>query len=132
MDLFGPLTFQDPYNKRKTGKARGVVFICTTSSLVHVEMTESNYRDSFVMALRKLMTVHGAPKRFQSSQGDQLVTASKQLATSGSGPRCTSYRCWCSLAQRASRESDWVVIVMPGLILRGEAALHDGDGHFAG
>ncbi len=50
-------------------------------SLVHVEMTESYSTDSFLMALRRFMTVHGAPRRFQSDQGDQLVAASKQLAT---------------------------------------------------
>jgi hypothetical protein len=81
VDLFKPLTFQDLYNKRRTGKAWGVVFVCKATSLVHVEMTESYPMDSFLMALRRFMMVHGAPRRFQSDQGDQLVVASKQLAT---------------------------------------------------
>jgi hypothetical protein len=81
VDLFGPLSFQDPYNKRRTGKAWGVVFVCMATSLVHVEVTESYSTDSFLMALRRFMTVHGAPRRFPSDQGDQLVAASKQLAT---------------------------------------------------
>jgi hypothetical protein len=80
-DLFGTPTFQDPYNKRRTEKAWGIVFICTASSLVNAEMTESYSIDSFLMALRKYMTVDGVLKRFQSDQGDQLVAASKQLAT---------------------------------------------------
>jgi hypothetical protein len=79
--LFGPLTFQDPYNKLKTGKACSVIFVCTATSLVYVEMTESYSIDSLLMALRKFMTVHRVPKRFQSNQRDQLVAASKQLAT---------------------------------------------------
>ncbi len=37
VDLFGPITFQDTINKRGSGKARGVVFVCTATSLVHVE-----------------------------------------------------------------------------------------------
>ncbi len=45
------------------------------TSLVHVEMTESYSMDSFLIALRRFMTVHGAPRRFQSDNGDQLVAA---------------------------------------------------------
>jgi hypothetical protein len=55
--------------------------MCTVTSLVHVEMTESYSTDTFLMALRRFMTVYGAPRTFQSDQGDQLVAASKQLAT---------------------------------------------------
>jgi hypothetical protein len=40
VDLFGPLLVQDPYNKRKMGKAWGVVFVCAATSLVHVSMTK--------------------------------------------------------------------------------------------
>jgi hypothetical protein len=79
VDLFGPLSFVDPSNKRKTGKGWGVVFVCTATSLVHVEMTQSYSTDSFLMALRRFMGLHGAPRRFQSDQGDQLVAASKQV-----------------------------------------------------
>jgi hypothetical protein len=55
--------------------------VCMATSLVHVVMTESYSTDSFLMVLRRFMTVHGAPRRFQSDQGDQLVVASKQLVT---------------------------------------------------
>ncbi len=41
VDLFGPLTFNGTVNKRSTAKAWGVVFVCTATSLVHVEITES-------------------------------------------------------------------------------------------
>jgi hypothetical protein len=80
VDLFGPISFVDPNNKRKTGKGWGVVFVCTATSLVHVEMTQSYSTDSFLMALRRFMTLHGAPRRFQSGQGDQLVAALKQVS----------------------------------------------------
>jgi hypothetical protein len=63
------------------GLGGGVIFVCTVTYLVHVEMTESYSTDPFLMALRQFMTVYGAPRRFQSDQGDQLVVASKQLAT---------------------------------------------------
>ncbi len=64
VDLFGPITFQDTINKRGNGKAWGVVFVCTATSLV-----------------RRFMAIHGVPSRFQSDQGMQLVAAAKQIRT---------------------------------------------------
>ncbi len=59
-----------------------LVLVIYWSLVVNVrEMTESYSTDSFLMALRRFMTIHGAPGRFQLDQGDQLVVASKQLAT---------------------------------------------------
>jgi hypothetical protein len=46
-----------------------------------VEIAETYSTESFLMAVRRFMALHGAPKRFQSDQGTQLVAASKQLAT---------------------------------------------------
>jgi hypothetical protein len=79
VDLFGPLTFNGTVNKRSTAKVWGVVFVCTATSLVHVEITESYSTDAFLLALRRFMALHGAPRRFQSDQGTQLVAASKQV-----------------------------------------------------
>ncbi len=62
-------------HKCKMGKGWGVVFVCTATPLVHVEMTQSYSTDSFLMALRRFKAKHGAPRRFQSNQGDQLVAA---------------------------------------------------------
>jgi hypothetical protein len=81
VDLFGPLTFNGTVNKRSTAKAWGVVFVCTATSLVHVEITESYSTDAFLLALGRFMALHGAPRRFQSDQGTQLVAASKQVVS---------------------------------------------------
>jgi hypothetical protein len=81
VDLFGPITFQDTINKRGNGKAWGVVFVCTATSLVHVEVTDAYSTDSFLLAVRRFMAIHGAPSRFQSDQGTQLVAAAKQIRT---------------------------------------------------
>ena len=81
VDLFSPLTFNGTVNKRSTAKAWGVVFVCTATSLVHVEITESYSTEAFLLALRRFMSLHGEPKRFQSDQGTQLVAASKQVAS---------------------------------------------------
>ncbi len=81
VDLFGPITFQDTINKRGNGKAWGVVFVCMATSLVHVEVTDAYSTDSFLLAVRRFMAIHGAPSRFQSDQGTQLVAAAKQIRT---------------------------------------------------
>jgi hypothetical protein len=81
VDLFGPITFQDTINKRGSGKAWGVLFVCTATSLVHVEVTDAYSTDSFLLAVRRFMAIHGAPSRFQSDQGTQLVAAAKQIRT---------------------------------------------------
>jgi hypothetical protein len=55
----------DPNNKHKKWKGGGVIFVYNTPSLVHMEM-QSYSKDLFMMALRRLMAKHGAPRRFQS------------------------------------------------------------------
>ncbi len=55
--------------------------MCTATSLVHVEITESYSTDAFLLALHRFMALHGAPRRFQSDQGTQLVAASKQVTS---------------------------------------------------
>jgi hypothetical protein len=81
VDLFSPLPISGYVNKRSTGKAWGVIFVCTSTSLAHVEIAETYSTESFKMTVRRFMALHGAPKRFQSDQRTQLVAASKQLAT---------------------------------------------------
>jgi hypothetical protein len=82
-------------NKRSTGKAWGVIFVCTSTSLAHVEIAETYSTESFLMAVRRFMALHGVPKRFQSDQGTQLVAASKQLARWD----------WTAVHELAERES---------------------------
>jgi hypothetical protein len=80
-DLFGPIVFQDMVNKGGSGKAWGVVFVCTATSLVHVEVIDACSTDSFLLAVKRFMAIHGAPSRFQPDQGTQLVAAAKQIRT---------------------------------------------------
>jgi hypothetical protein len=80
VDLFGPIEYQGTVNKRKVGKGWGVMFVCNTTSAVHVEFVDTYSTDSFLMALRRFMCLRGVPARFQSDRGEQLVVASKQIA----------------------------------------------------
>jgi hypothetical protein len=81
VDLFGPVEYQQHVKKRQVGKGWGVVFVCTTTSALHVEFMDTYSTDSFLLALRRFMSVRGTPMRFQSDRGEQLVAAAKQFAT---------------------------------------------------
>ena len=81
VDLFGPLQIRDAVKKRTTGKCWGVLFTCTVTSAVCLELTESYSMDSFLQALVRFTCAHGMPARFQSDAGDQLVAAAKQVGT---------------------------------------------------
>ncbi len=59
---FGPLSIVGTVNKRATTKAWGVIFVCTATSLTHVELAESYSTEAFLLALRRFMALHGAPK----------------------------------------------------------------------
>jgi hypothetical protein len=112
VDLFGPLPIIRSVNKRTTGKAWGVIFVCTSTSLAHVEIAESYSTESFLMAVRRFMALHGAPKRFQSDQGTQLVAASKQLATWD----------WTAVHEQAEREgAEWHIVPTGGQHYNGQA-----------
>ncbi len=110
IDLFGPVEYQQHVKKRQVGKGWGVVFVCTTSSALHVEFMDTYSMDSFLMALRRFMSIRGTPTRFQSDRGEQLVAAAKQVATwdfkeASSGPagKALSGR-WC--LQEVSTSTD--------------------------
>ncbi len=78
IDLFVPIEYQQHVKKRQVGKGWGVVFMCTTTSVLHVEFMDTYSTDSFLMALRRFMGIRGTPTRFQSDRGEQLVAAAKK------------------------------------------------------
>jgi hypothetical protein len=80
VDLVGPIEHQGTVNERQVGKGWGVVFVCTTTSAVHIEFVDTYSMDSFLMALRRFMCFRGTPSRFQSDRGEQLVPAAKQVS----------------------------------------------------
>lgn len=79
VDLFGPLEVVDTVKRRTSRKCWGVVFVCTVTSAVHLEVTEDYSCDSFLLCLRRFMNVRGTPARFQSDPGTQLMAAAKEL-----------------------------------------------------
>ena len=112
VDLFGPLPISGSVNKRSTGKAWGVIFVCTSTSLAHVEIAKTYPTESFLMAVRRFLALHGAPKRFQSEQGTLLVAASKQLATWD----------WTAVHEAVEKEgAEWHIVPTGGQHYNGQA-----------
>ena len=79
VDLFGPFTIRDSVKKRTHGKAYGVIFTCLTSRGVYLDLADSYSTDSFMMVLRRFVTVHGYPRKLRSDVGTQLIAASKDI-----------------------------------------------------
>jgi hypothetical protein len=99
-------------NKRTTRKVWGVIFVCTATSLTHVEIAESYSTEAFLLALRRFMALYGAPKRFQSDQGTQLVAASKQVKAWD----------WSKVRQQADGVgAEWHVVPTGGQHYNGQA-----------
>jgi hypothetical protein len=63
-------------NKTQTGKGSGVMFMCTTTSAVHMKFVDTYSTDSFLMAIRMFMCDRGTPSSIQSDRGNQLIAAS--------------------------------------------------------
>jgi hypothetical protein len=81
VDLFGPFTIKDTVKGRTHGKAYGVLFNCMSSRAVYVDLAEGYDTSSFIMVLRRFVSMRGYPKKIRSDAGSQLVAASKELNT---------------------------------------------------
>ncbi len=107
VDFFSPLSISGSVNKRSTVKAWGFIFVCMSTSLAHVEIAEMYSTEFFLMAVRRFMALHGAPKRFQSDQGTQLVVATWD---------------WTAVHEAAEKErAEWHIVPMGGQHYNGQA-----------
>ena len=79
VDLFGPIQIKDTVKRRTNRKCWGVLFCCTATSAVHLEVTEDYTCDSFLLCLRRFFNLRGVPARIQSDPGSQLMAAATEL-----------------------------------------------------
>ena len=79
VDLFGPLEIRDTVKRRTSKKCWGVIFVCTKTSAVHLEVSEDYSCNSFLLCLRRFINLRGVPKPIQSDPGSQLLAAAIQL-----------------------------------------------------
>ena len=76
MDCFGPFAIK---RNRKEHKRYGLIFTCLYSRAVHLEMVEDLSTDSFINALRCLISLRGAVRQLYSDQGRNFIGARNEL-----------------------------------------------------
>ena len=79
VDLFGPFTIRDAVKKRTTSKAYGVIFNCIGTRAVYLDLAPDYSTESFLMVLRRFVSLRGYPSKMYSDNGAQLVAASQEL-----------------------------------------------------
>ncbi|XP_062600981.1 uncharacterized protein LOC134262620 [Saccostrea cucullata] len=79
VDLFGPLVIKDADKKRTHGKGYGVLFNCLVSRAVYIDVAEGYDMGSFLMVLRRFVSIRGYPRKMISDAGTQLIAAGKEL-----------------------------------------------------
>ena len=81
IDLFGPFIVKDTVKRRTSKKVYGIIFNCMVSRAVYLDLAEGYDTESFLMTLRRFVSIRGFPKRMHSDGGTQLVAANKELRT---------------------------------------------------
>ena len=76
VDVPGPFLVKEG---RKIHKRYGAMFTCLCSSAVHVEITNSIATDSFIQALKRLISRRGNIRIILSNNGSNFIGASTEL-----------------------------------------------------
>ena len=79
LDYFGPFQTRGEVNKRSRGKAYGVLFNCLLSRAVYIDVVPDYSTASFIMVLRRFVSLRGYPSKLYSDHGSQLTAASREL-----------------------------------------------------
>ena len=79
VDLFGPFDIKGETNKRSRSKGYGVIFDCLLSRAVHVDVATDYSTDSFLLVIRRFISIRGCPIKMWSDQGSQLKAANKEI-----------------------------------------------------
>ena len=79
IDLFGTFEIRGEVNKRSTGKAYGVIFVCLPSTAVHLDIANDYSTNAFLIVFRRFVSLRGFPSIIYSDSGSQIVGASNVL-----------------------------------------------------
>ena len=79
VDLFGPFYIRDTAKKHTFGNRYRVIFTCLYSRAVQLELAEGYDTKSFMLVLRRFVSLLGYPGTLTSDRGSQLTGASKEL-----------------------------------------------------
>ena len=76
VDFFGPWYVKEG---RREVKRYGALFTCMASRAIHIEVAHSMETDSFLQALRRLVSRRGLIRELRSDQGTNFVGAENEL-----------------------------------------------------
>ena len=79
LDFFGPFYVK---RARSVIKVYGCIFVCFNSRAVHIEDVSSLETDTFILALRRFISVRGCPKEIWSDSGTNFTGAERELRRS--------------------------------------------------
>ena len=80
MDLCGPVLIKDTVKKRCHMKVWIVIFNCTVTRAMYLDLTEDYSTDAILQTIRRFVSIRGCPSEIYSDQGSQLIAASKETA----------------------------------------------------
>ena len=80
LDLFGPIEIKDTVKGRVKKKVWGVIFDCSATRAIHLDLTENYSTDAILQTIRRFVAIRGCPSEIQSDQGSQLIAAAKDIA----------------------------------------------------
>ena len=76
VNYFGPILMKE---KRKEIKRYGALCTCLNSRAVHIEVANSLENDSFIMALRRFISIRGNIRSLRSDLGANSIGAEREL-----------------------------------------------------
>ena len=87
-DYAGPLTFVD---RKKQKKAYILMFSCSVSRAIHLELLEDQTTDGFIRALKKLVARRGKPRKIYSDNAKTFKSAAKWLENIVAGEKLNEF-----------------------------------------
>ena len=102
MDLFGPITIRDDCVKkgpRVNKKVWGVVYTCTLTRGVYIDIAVDYSTESILHTIRRLLASKGNVKLIFSDSGSQLRGADTEMKDWRYGWNKEEFRSWYSLEQ---------------------------------
>ena len=77
--LFGPFIMKDMVKKRTRGKGYGAIFNCLATRTIYIDLADGYDTDSFILVLRRFISIRGYPVKIRLDPGSQLVLAGKEI-----------------------------------------------------
>ena len=77
VDMFGPIKIRDTVRKRVSMDCWGVLFCCTITTAIHLEVSEDYSTDRLLGCIIRFINLRGAPFRIMSDPGTQMIAAAE-------------------------------------------------------